>query len=592
MKSKLNLVINTIIKRIKNLKIINVVDIVIITIFLTLISTPAINLLVNSPKQFIYNQKAKIIVAAAKDAVASNKIKIVNDREYISIEKLLDIKVLKKSPFDPYTFKAFKLDEKVEIINNVDKNYVYNFLGDENCNSNNKKCLVEELSKSQQIVEGVFKGKSEKLDNYVWFSGQLYRVIKIDDTGIKMVTENAVTSIPFSDYSNNYEKSYVRKWLNDIDGKAYSESDLNKSLDGVFYNSISRKDLLVTTKWNIGNINQETLSSYEDKVGLLSIDDYDNSKTKNNKSSYLNNIYYSWTLNGMENSTDKVCFPSCYDLIKTGDTGLVNQAYGVRPVIYLNNNVSIEKGMGSYEEPYIIAGDIVARNGDYLNTRIQGEYVSFDNDIWRIVSKDQLGATRLVLNENKEIKPFYYDRSSLDKSVSQCYFKSIEDNNSEQCNSFFNVSQGNRPLLIDNTYNYNRTNIGYYLNDTKDKNSFYNILNNKKWLVDSKWYLGNYNLGYDYTIMIDPNKTIIAKIGLLRVGEMFASNERFMPYFLITPWDLKSVATITDTGKIEKRYSYDRLFIRPVINLNSNIQIIDGDGRTPNTAYKLALLKK
>ena len=83
----------------------------------------------------------------------------------------------------------------------------------------------------------------------------------------------------------------------------------------------------------------------------------------------------------------------------SGEVGqdLLNHANGVRPSIVIKSGVEYT-GSGTKTNPYRIIGDKgSATSGTLLNSRSSGEYVKFDNDIYRIVSTDEtLGTTKLT----------------------------------------------------------------------------------------------------------------------------------------------------------------------------------------------------
>ena len=64
-----------------------------------------------------------------------------------------------------------------------------------------------------------YKYKGKVNDNYVLYSGMLYRIVGIDnENNIKLVSEDNITML-YSGLNNGYEKSYVNKWLNKTDAK-------------------------------------------------------------------------------------------------------------------------------------------------------------------------------------------------------------------------------------------------------------------------------------------------------------------------------------------------------------------------------------
>ena len=123
-----------------------------------------------------------------------------------------------------------------------------------------------------------FYGKDVR--NYLYFSGRLFRIVGLDDNGIKLITNDNQTSLIWGN-SVNFDKSKIYEWLN----------------KDVFINTISDKDKIVNSKWcntsvDINNYNCSDMT--ESKIGLITTNDYLKSGGVN---SYLNLGSYFWTLN-------------------------------------------------------------------------------------------------------------------------------------------------------------------------------------------------------------------------------------------------------------------------------------------------------
>ena len=90
--------------------------------------------------------------------------------------------------------------------------------------------LVEELKKHRSYLDetkglvfneekNIYTYKGEVEDNYLLYSGMMYRILGIDENeNMKIVSEDNVTLI-YPGFDKGYEKSYVNKWLNSSDEK-------------------------------------------------------------------------------------------------------------------------------------------------------------------------------------------------------------------------------------------------------------------------------------------------------------------------------------------------------------------------------------
>jgi hypothetical protein len=466
-----------------------------------------------------------------------------------------------------------------------DTEYDYHYEYKDDCRYNGLSCLknkIESDLKDTSITyqDGTYyKGDNSKItNNYLWYSGEEYRIMGINSDGsIKIVSSLPVVSLSFG--SSTYENSYVRKWLNVL------SDNIN---DGVFYKSLHRSDFIENYNFCIGSqdpsSDTDTTCSNKilDKIGLLTWWEY---KVSGNNS-YLN-------------IKDRLLF-STFDsknpnnILSTNYTGSIflddNSTYAtypldsfysvnsIRPVMNLKSTLAIFSGNGTKNNPYRLSGDEPAHKNDFLSTRNIGEYIMIGTTKYRIVSIDN----------NRNIKVVSDSRitsTGTDKSELYTYFD--RGNNSAlcedkwpyiNCNNIFNPSDGNDKYNGDMGHN-----IGYFLNNT-----FYNDLGKyKDYLVDDTYYLGKWGIGSDYNNVYTNN--ITSKVGMLRYGEMLAGNNlnssvNTNNYWLITPYDSYFDSLyISVSGNINIALpSYDSVGIRPTITLKSTIKIISGAGTKEN----------
>lgn len=320
---------------------------------------------------------------------------------------------------------------------------------------------------------GYFYYKGMNVNNYVYYSGRLFRIIDID-TDIRMIEDDTTTNIVWG-VNSNYSDSNIKKWLEN------------------YVNSLKDYDLfLVKNKWCNEKIEIEEYDckeTIEDYVGLLSVSDYLQAGAKN---SYLNNETYFWTIN-QDTDGHSLYINSegnINNLYKKEDN---YYSYGVRPVITLSGDISIVSGDGSKNSPFIIEelGYALLRDNSV------GSYVNYNELDYRILSIDDKGVSLIydgVLDVNKKYSDVYkylnndfikkLNKSDLVKNSyesSEYSFKNkyaISDKKS-QSNYVIMPSVGD---LFLNEYN------GYWLNNYSDSKLglYYTIDDNNMFFSDLK----------------------------------------------------------------------------------------------------------
>ena len=417
-------------------------------------------------------------------------------------------------------------------------------------------------------------GSSDCIDfNYVWYSGKLWRITAIYPDGtMKMITDDAITTIVYGENVNFYiddsNKSWIYQWLNE---------DFLSTL----YNY---ENIIVTNAiWNATNSNEAGVSTKLPEttmvtapVGLLnSYEYYKSYQNVSNSNGYLNIGYYWWLLNPYSSS-------AIWSVYILGDGyEFTNNAHGVRPVITMQSGTMISGGSGTSNNPYAILGDkeSITPNTTLLNTRTSGEYVNFDDELYRIVEIDdnttKLNKVDFIRDENgKVIEKIFQENLTYGNGTSNEYWD-------------------------------------YYLN-----NAWYSEINElyKSMLVKKIFYLGNVNResgnNYKTSICVSINNNVtIAEcekttstwtgyVGLPRYGEMFASQQHQNNSFpssnmwLITPyyslsivWYIANIGYGTGSDRLP---ATDTISVRPSITLNSNVKIAGGTG-LKNDPFEISL---
>lgn len=282
---------------------------------------------------------------------------------------------------------------------------VYNYMKEQKANS-----LIDTGMLSTKIINNLKKEnylyndnkyilKNLVENNYVSYSGILWRIVSVDDGKIKLVSDENVTVLPFG---KNYDESNVIKWLN-----------------STFKSNLTQPDLFITEfdscVNNVDKIEKSDCNNSKNYVSLLSMNDYIDAGANN---SYLNNNTYFW-LSALNESEPWYVFDN--GGLKTDSN---NHIYGVRPVILLND-IEYIYGNGTKSSPYIISNEPV----DTLSEIELGSYIDYSGYTWKVVSKDETSvkvvlSTPLKLND-EEIKKIYskkYNYYNLNDSTGIAYY--------------------------------------------------------------------------------------------------------------------------------------------------------------------------
>lgn len=317
---------------------------------------------------------------------------------------------------------------------------VYNYMKEQKANS-----LIDNGMLSTKIINNLKKEnylyndnkyilKNLVENNYVSYSGILWRIVSVDDGKIKLVSDENVTVLPFG---KNYDESNVIKWLN-----------------STFKSNLTQHDLFITEfdscVNNVDKIEKSDCNNSKNYVSLLSMNDYIDAGANN---SYLNNNTYFW-LSALNESEPWYVFDN--GGLKTDSN---NHIYGVRPVIVLND-IEYIYGNGTKSSPYIISNEPV----DTLSEIELGSYIDYSGYTWKVVSKDETSvkvvlSTPLKLND-EEIKKIYskkYNYYNLNDSTGIAYYLN---------HTFYNTLKNKKYLKKGDFY------IGKF--DTYDLEELYN----------------------------------------------------------------------------------------------------------------------
>lgn len=277
--------------------------------------------------------------------------------------------------------------------------------------------------------EGYFYYKGADVNNYVYYSGRLFRIIDINK-GIRMIEDETSTNLVWT-YESNYNESYIHNWLKEY-LKTLKDYDI----------------YLEENKWCNEAVNLENYNcskTIDDYVGLLSTSDYLQAGGKN---SFLNNETYYWTIN--QDKDGNVFYINNEGAINNISKKEENYfSYGIRAVITLKDSVSIVSGEGTPDDPFIIE-DL---GNAMLKDNSVGHYVKYNGEDYRIINIDDTGVS-LIYNGVLEVEKKYSD-----------VYKYLNSEFIKKCN---------KADLVKNDYYVNEYSYkNKYIRDNKTKKSDY-----------------------------------------------------------------------------------------------------------------------
>jgi len=379
-----------------------------------------------------------------------------------------------------------------------------------------------------------YKGNTK--NNYVYYSGRLWRIFKITkENHLKLVLNDSET-IFYQTKSTEYNSSSLRNYLELVNDVPYSGTyfkTLNKP-----YEMLSTTELCLDMVDDMGDITCHDKYS-DDYITLMSLYDYKNVGGAN---SYLNNESNFWL--STTNADGMYWYVASDGGIKLQESD--SATYGIRPVITLKNMTLLRGGNGTKANPYIVEEESVKT----LRDASVSKYVSYSDYVWRII--------------NKEEDKVYL---ALDGYVK------VDDSDIE-------IAYGSN-----NSYSNNKNTIGNYLNNT-----FYKSLKNTDYVVKSSWYYGKYNEYNNF----DYSKTFSTKydnyIGLLKVGDLYV-NEYSNTFILTRPYGASNlIYSINDKGNYFINFTTSKLKVRPALYLKGDLNVLSGDGSKDNP-YEIGVIE-
>jgi len=399
--------------------------------------------------------------------------------------------------------------------------------------------------------------------NYVWYSGKLWRVVlKNNETGaVKMVTDNNMAAIDYnkrtgtngSAQDTEFNNSYVDQWLNQEflltlhNYEDYLEE--NSVWDATTNNSSTptRPNGTTKVKRTVGSLNSyEYYVTYGHSDGLAT--KYTN---------YLINNVYWWTLTPVSSSY-------VWNVKSDGNldngTGPAYSLRGVRPSINLKSNIQITSGEGTESNPYRLLADAkkIENGKTLLNIRYSGEYIIFNNELYRIVgTENNLTKIVAVKKPNTLLKNKFHSATDINNFSSASIKNDLE-----------NYYQG----LESTVKNMIEPNAVWYLGTIGDGTNYKASI------------CSTVDANTDTKTCVKTTSTTIANIGLPRLGEMFVSQimkNAKENFWTLTSYNSSLVYYVQTDGYLNRRDPTNTYGARPSMYLKSNVVISKdntGDG--------------
>ena len=242
---------------------------------------------------------------------------------------------------------------------------------------------LDKLVESDTDKSNIYKGVN--VNNYIEFSNMLFRIVGINSDGsIKIVSAEPVGTVNYDD---------INTWLNDYFYEHLTDKAKKYMVKQKFCSS------KVETK-NASTVKNGCTKSEKQYVGLLAISDYNNSVKDGNSYLYPNTMAWTsdyaveddgaWTVRnfyiGYGNNVKNLEFNKKYN-------------FAVYPVVNLESGIVLNGGDGTDGNPYTFSKVKKGKVGEKINTRYSGEYVYYNDNLFRIIEVVD-GNTKVVSANN------------------------------------------------------------------------------------------------------------------------------------------------------------------------------------------------
>jgi len=400
-------------------------------------------------------------------------------------------------------------------------------------------------------------------NNYVWYSGKLWRIVlKNNETGaVKMVTDNAITAIPYNAEGNTaFKDSYMDQWLNqeflptlhDYEDYLVTNSIWDATADSS--SEPARPAGTTTVERTVGLLNAyEYYTTYTQSGGLAT-----------SSTTYLNNGVYWWLLTPYNASDVRTVYNNSSLYYYNPSNGA-----GARPSVNLKSTVQIDSGSGTQSYPYILKGDVqeTVAGTTLLSTRYSGEYVTFNNELYRIVGVEN-GLTKITAVD----KPSGLASNAFDSSTTNFANASIKTDLETYYQGLQTANETAFKMIEPNTT--------WYLGGVGSGSSFGN--HHYKASI-----CATVDAGVSMSACDEKATSTTASIALPRAGEMFTSHitrGSKASFWTLTPYSPLYVWYVYNYGTLLNNFPTSGYGARPSMYLKSNVVIASNN--TGNGTYE------
>ncbi len=370
-------------------------------------------------------------------------------------------------------------------------------------------------------------------NNYVWYSGKMWRIVSYNDDYVKLISTDIITSIPRNNSTDlTYANSTVDKWLTNVFLPTLKDHDkflVNASWD--------------TSPTGLPSSAPNGTNKVQRKVALLN--SYDVAKM----GSFLDSTYEWLTSNYKQNSSIATIRLATRGGSTSERAYNYKSYYAIRPAITMKVDNYVLSGDGTSSNPYILEGNSTNVAPDtLLNTRFSGEYLYLNNVMYRIVNVYS-GLTKVIMVDNLPSRVF-------DSSVQRYSTSSL----------------------------YNYLNNEWYNNSLGTDKQLVEV--NGSWCDEAINYFEKYNnnCSVDYTT---------GKVGLPTLGDIFSAytGGKTGSFWTINPYSgttNTSNMNIVTTNSATTASITSSVSVKPVMYLKNNVAIASGDG-TKDSPFRLKL---
>ena len=215
-------------------------------------------------------------------------------------------------------------------------------------------------------------------NNYIYFSGMLFRIVDLDGDNVRIVADQDVSNV---DYVG------INKWLD------YYYEHINENSKKYIV-----RNRYCSMKLSDNDTNASKCSSYTKKLNVYIPSVVDVNRAQTEEGNFMKPTTMSWVAEKQDDNKSYLTRDRFYDEGYGKDFMAFESKYnfGVRPILTIKGNSLITNGKGTRENPYEIGDFQKASPSDKVNTRQSGEYLDIAGLKYRIVDVATDGATKVI----------------------------------------------------------------------------------------------------------------------------------------------------------------------------------------------------